>query len=480
MPKTPSKYEANLVVIGAGSGGLVSAYIAAAIKAKVFLIEKAHMGGDCLNTGCVPSKALIRSARACYQAQQSAQYGIHVTGVDVNFEEVMARVHQVIQEIEPHDSVERYTNLGVDCIKGEAEIIDPHHVRVDSRVISTRHIIVATGAQPAVPPIDGLDNVDYLTSDNLWQLKQLPERLLVVGAGPIGCELSQAFSRLGANVTVVDIADKLLPRADRDVAEELSKQFKHEGIELKLGYGLSKVEDGQAIIERNGESQTLPFDKILIAVGRKPNSHGFGLDKLGVELNPNGTIKVDPYMRTNIKNIMACGDVAGPYQFTHTASHQAWYASVNSLFSGIKKFKADYSTIPWVIFTDPEIAHVGKSENELNEAGTPFDTVKYDLSDLDRAIADGENKGFVKVMLVPNKDKILGATIVGSHSGELIAEFVSVMKNKKGLNSILGTIHSYPTWVEANKYAAGSWKRANAPEKLLQWLEKFHLLRRNW
>lgn len=478
MPKKSNKYEANLVVIGAGSGGLVSAYIAAAVKAKVFLIEKAHMGGDCLNTGCVPSKALIRSAKACYQAQHAARYGVQVDNVKVDFAAVMARVHEVIKEIEPHDSVERYSELGVNCIQGEAKIVSANEVLVGDRTITTRHIIVATGAGPAVPPIPGLDSIDYLTSDNLWELKEQPKRLLVVGGGPIGCELAQAFSRLGSHVTVVDMADKLLPRADNDVSSYVQNAFVEENIQLKLGCGLKRFSAGQATIEKSGKEEIIEFDKVLIAVGRKPNTQGFGLQELGVALNPNGTIKVDEYMRTSVDGILACGDVAGPYQFTHTASHQAWYASVNALFGGFKKFKTDYSTIPWVIFTDPEVGHVGAAENDLISAGIDYEVVKYGLDDLDRAIADGENIGMVKVLVQKGKDKILGATIVGSHSGEIISEFVAAMKNKKGLNSILGTIHSYPTWSEANKYAAGNWKRANAPQTLLKWVEKYHAFRR--
>jgi len=474
MYKKPKKYDANLVVIGAGAAGLVSAYIAAAVKAKVVLVEKHKMGGDCLNTGCVPSKALIRSAKACYQAQKAGEYGIHVDHVEVDFDKVMARVRGVVADVEPHDSVERYTELGVECVQGEAEILSPYLVRVGERTIVTRAIIVATGARPAVPTISGLHKVPYLTSDNLWSLETLPKRLLVVGGGPIGCELSQAFARLGAEVTIVDVADKLLPRADRDVSLRIEKQFRAENIRLKLGAGIQSVDATSATVEIDGQSEVLTFDRILIAVGRAANTSGFGLEALGVELNKNGTIKVDPYLRTNYSNIYACGDVAGPYQFTHTASHQAWYASVNALFSLVKKFKADYRVIPWVIFTDPEVAHVGASENELLASGIKFDRIEYDLSDLDRAIADGENTGMVKVLVVPGKDKILGATIVGNHAGELLSEFVAAMKNNKGLNSILGTIHSYPTWSEANKYAAGVWKKENAPQGMLKLLEKIH------
>lgn len=472
------KYQANLVVIGAGSGGLVSAYIAAAVKAKVILIERDAMGGDCLNTGCVPSKALIRSAKACYQAKKAAEYGISVGSVEVDFGKVMARVHRVIDEIAPHDSIERYAKLGVECIQGEAKILSANMVEVNAQHISARHIIVATGAVPTVPKFPGLEKIDYLTSENLWGLNELPKRLLVLGGGPIGCELAQAFCRLGSKVTIVDMANKLLPRTAEDVSSLVQQQFIDEGIVLELGAKLQSFDVGTAIITRDGEDLCVDFDRVLIAVGRSANTQGFGLHEVGVELNKDGTIKVDDKMRSSINSIFACGDVAGPYQFTHTASHQAWYASVNALFSGFASFKVDYSTIPWVIFTDPEVAHVGQSESDLSDKNIDYDVMTYDIADLDRAIADGENKGLVKVLLKKGKDKILGVTIVGSHSGESIVEFVTAMKHNKGLNSILGTIHSYPTWSEANKYAAGNWKRANAPQFLLALVEKFHHRRR--
>ncbi len=468
------KYDANLVVIGAGAAGLVSAYIASAIKAKVFLIEKHLMGGDCLNTGCVPSKALIRAAKFHHQIQQGERYGIVSSDVSIDFEAVMGRVKSVVAEVEPHDSVERYQGLGVDCVSGEATIVTPNLVKVGDREISTRHIIVATGAKPAVPSIPGLADSKYLTSDNLWELKTLPKKLVVIGGGPIGCELAQAFSRLGSEVTVVDVANKLLPRADDDVSALIAQQFTEENINLVLGVTLSSVKNNVATIESDGVETNIPFDQILVAVGRQANTENFGLQELGVELNPNGTIKVDPFLRTNVKNILACGDVAGPYQFTHTASHQAWYACVNALFSGVRKFKVDYSVIPWVIFTDPEVAHVGRSESDLVSERVDYEKVIYDLSDLDRAIADGDNRGFVKVMLKKGSDKILGATIVGAHAGELLPEFVMAMKNNIGLNKILGTIHSYPTWSEANKYVAGVWKKAHVPEGLLKWVKRYH------
>ncbi len=474
----PKKFDVNLTVIGAGSAGLVSAYIAAAVKAKVVLIEKHKMGGDCLNTGCVPSKALIRAAKTNHYIHKADQLGIENASGKVNFSKVMQRIHKVIDTIEPHDSVERYTKLGVECVQGEAKILSPYEVKVGDRIITTKNIIIASGARPFVPPIPGLTDVDYLTSDNLWSLEEQPEKLLVMGAGPIGCELAQSFQRLGTNVTLVDMADRLMPREDEDVSAYMLDTFKNEGINVLLNQqivGFKKAESGYiAQLKNDNEETEVSFDKVMVAVGRKANTDNLGLEELGIELARPGTVIVDEYLRTKFPNIYACGDVAGPYQFTHTAAHQAWYASVNSLFGKIKKFRVDYRVIPWATFSDPEVARVGLSESEAKEQNIEFDITKYGIDDLDRAIADNEAKGFVKVLTGKGSDRILGCTIVGSHGGELITEFVSAMKHNIGLNKILGTIHIYPTMSEANKFAAGEWKRANVSEKTLQWLGKFH------
>ncbi|MEZ5480981.1 MAG: dihydrolipoyl dehydrogenase [Porticoccaceae bacterium] len=479
----PAKFDTNMVVIGAGSAGLVSAYIAAAVKAKVTLIEKHKMGGDCLNTGCVPSKALIRAAKSVKEIRMANQFGINVGEPEVDFARVMARVHEVIAKIEPHDSVERYTALGVDCLAGEARISSPWRVEVDGKSINTRNIVVATGARPFVPPIPGLQDMDYLTSDNLWSLKELPNRLLVMGGGPIGCELAQAFNRLGSAVTLVDMMPRLLPREDEDVSGFIQQQFVEEGIDVLVNHVSVGFEyqagDSVAILESaTGDARRIVFDKVLVAVGRRANTEGLGLEAIGVELNPNGTVVVDDYLRTQYPNIVACGDVAGPYQFTHTAAHQAWYAAVNTLFSGLKKFRVDYSVIPWVTFTDPEVARVGLNETEARERGLEYEVTRYEISDLDRAIADNTAKGFVKVMTVKGKDKVLGATIVGDRAGDMMTEFVTAMKQNLGLNKILGTIHAYPSISEANKFVAGEWKRHHAPEKLLSWVAKYHRWKR--
>ncbi len=474
----PARFDRNLIVIGAGSGGLVAAYIAAAVKAKVTLIEKHRMGGDCLNTGCVPSKALIRSARYLAQTRRAGDFGFKSASADFDFADIMERVASVVRKIEPHDSVERYTGLGVEVIQGEARISSPYSVEVNGQTLTTRNIILATGARPFVPPIKGIDQVDYLTSDNLWELRELPGRLLVLGGGPIGCELAQCFARFGSEVTIVEMAQRLMIREDDDVVALVAERFHEEGIDLRTGHRAReiRVEDGRQTLlaEYNGEEVSLEFDRILVAVGRAANVSGFGLEVLGVRLSDRRTVEVNEFLQTSLPNIYACGDVAGPYQFTHTAAHQAWYASVNSLFGMFRRFKVDYSVIPFATFTDPEVARVGLNELEAEQSGVDYEVTVYPLDDLDRAIADGEASGFVKVLTVPGKDRILGATIVGEHAGELIAEFVAAMRHGFGLNKILGTIHIYPTWTEGNKFAAGNWKRDHKPEKLLGWVERFH------
>ena len=477
----PAKFDRNVVVVGAGSGGLVAAYIAAAVKAKVTLIEKHKMGGDCLNTGCVPSKTLIRSARFLQQIKRAKAFGFKSASADFAFADIMERVQSAIKKIEPHDSVERYTGLGVDVIKGEAKITSPYTVDVNGNTITTRNIVIATGAQPFIPPIKGISKIDYLTSDNLWEIREQPKRLLVLGGGPIGCELAQSLARFGVKVTIVEMMPSLMIREDDDVAVLVTERFIEEGIDVRTGHNAKelRVEDGRKrlIAEYEGKDVTIEFDQLLVAVGRAANISGFGLEELGIRISARRTIEVNEFLQTNIPNIYACGDVTGPYQFTHAAAHQAWYASVNSLFGMLRKFKVDYSVIPFATFTDPEVARVGLNELEARAQGISYEVTRYHLEELDRAIADGENHGFVKVLTIPGKDKILGATIIGEHAGELIAEFVAAMRHGFGLNKILSTIHIYPTWTEGNKYAAGNWKRAHAPERLLKWVGKFHAWR---
>jgi len=477
--KRPARFERNLVVIGGGSAGLVAAYIGAAVRARVTLIEKRRMGGDCLNTGCVPSKALIKSARVVAQMRRAADYGLRSAKVDFDFAEVMQRVQRVVRAVEPHDSVERYTGLGVECIQGEARITSPWTVEVGGRTLTTRAIVIAAGARPIVPPIPGIERAKPLTSDTVWDLRELPRRLVVLGGGPIGCELAQAFARFGSQVTQVEMLPRLLSREDADVAERVRAQFAAEGIEVRTGHKALRVEPGPVLVcEHAGREVRFEFDRLLCALGRAPNTAGYGLEELGIPVTGARTVETDEYLQTLYPNIYACGDVAGPYQFTHTASHQAWYAAVNALFSPFKRFRADYSVIPWATFTDPEVARVGLNEAEAQERGIAYEVTRFDLAELDRAIADDVARGMVKVLTVPGSDRILGATLVGEHAGELVIEYIAAMKHGIGLNKILGTIHIYPTLAEANKYAAGAWKRAHAPVGLLRKVERFHAWRR--
>ncbi|MBL8511321.1 MAG: FAD-dependent oxidoreductase [Betaproteobacteria bacterium] len=467
--KKPTRFDRNVVVIGAGSAGLVTSYIAAAVKAKVTLIEKHKMGGDCLNTGCVPSKALIRSAKLLNHIHRSKEFGIESASANWNFADVMERVQRIIKEIEPHDSIERYTGIGVDCVTGTGKILSPWEVEItredgSKQKLTTKNIVIATGARPFVPPIPGLAEVNPLTSDNVWNLRTLPKRLVVLGGGPIGSELTQCFARFGAQVTQVEMAPRIMIREDPEVSEMVKRKFEQEGIAVLVNHKAKQVvvENGEKflVVEHGGQDKRIPFDEILCAVGRVANLKGFGLEELGI---PAGrVVETNEYLETLYPNIFACGDVAGPYQFTHTAAHMAWYAAVNGLFGTFKKFKVDYSVVPWATFTDPEVARVGLNEQEAKEKGIAHDVHVYGIDDLDRAIADGEPHGFVKVITPKGSDKVLGATIVGEHAGDLLVEFVAAMKHGFGLEGILNTIHTYPTLGEANKYAAGIYKRSTA------------------
>lgn len=476
----PKQFDRNLVVIGAGAAGLVSAYIAATLRAKVTLIEQDRMGGDCLNTGCVPSKALIHAARLAAQARTAAEVGVEVGAVRVDFRAVMEGVQRAVATVAPHDSVERYRALGVDVRRGTARIVSPWVVEVDGDPIRTRAIVIASGAEPIVPPIRGIEDSGYLTSDTLWQLRELPSRLLVLGGGPIGCELAQAFARLGSRVIQVEAMDRLLLREDDEVSAFVRERLGADGVDVRTGYRAIAVEaDGDArvlVCEAGGERLRLPYDQLLVAVGRKPRTAGFGLEELGIPAAK--TVATDACLATLYPNIYACGDVAGPYQFTHVSAHQAWYAAVNALFGQFKRFRADYSVIPAVTFVDPEVARVGLNEIEAKQQDVAYEVTRYALDDLDRAITEDHAHGFVKVLTAPGKDRILGATIVGRHAGEMLAEFALAMRHGLGLNKILDTIHAYPTWVEANKYAAGNWKKAHAPGRVLGWLARYHTWRR--
>ena len=481
----PARFDRNLIVIGAGAGGLVSAYIAAVVKAKVTLVEVHKMGGDCLNYGCVPSKALIRSAKLAYQMTHGASYGLSDSPPVFSFRAVMQRIQHVISAIEPHDSVARYTGLGVEVLQGYARIVNPWTVEValnggGTQTLTTRSIVIAAGARPVVPPLPGLEEAGYVTSDTLWdvfaQLDEVPRRLVVLGGGPIGCELAQAFARLGSQVTQVEMAPRLMLREDEEVSELARQSLVADGVHVLTGHQAlrcEKVGEQRALVVAQAGIETrIDFDQLICAVGRVARLEGYGLEELGIPVQR--TVDTNEYLQTIYPNIFAAGDVAGPYQLTHVAAHQAWYAAVNALFGEFRLFKADYSVIPWTTFIDPEVARVGLNEQEAREQNIAFEVTRYGMDDLDRAIADGEARGFVKVLTVPGKDTILGVTIVGTHAGDLLAEYVLAMRHGLGLNKILSTIHTYPTLAEANKFVAGEWKRAHQPKHLLAWVRRYH------
>lgn len=485
----PSRFDRNLIVIGAGAGGLVSSYIAAAVKAKVTLIEAHKMGGDCLNYGCVPSKALIKSAKLAKQMQSAENYGLDKVEPRFSFKKVMQRIHNIIAEVEPHDSVERYTGLGVEVLQGYAKLIDPWTVEIalndgGTQRLTSRSIVIAAGASPFIPPLPGIETSGYVTSDTLWdefaKRDEVPKRLVVLGGGPIGCELSQSFARLGSEVIQIERGSRIMAREDQEVSALAKMSLENDGVSVLTEHSALRCEqEGGAkfiVVEHQGREQRIEYDDLLCAVGRVARLRGYGLETLGIETDR--TVVTNEYLETLYPNIYAAGDVAGPFQFTHTAAHQAWYAAVNALFGQFKRFKADYSVIPWTTFVDPEVARVGLNEQEAQAQGIAYEVTRYGIDDLDRAIAESAAHGFVKVLTVPGKDKILGVTLVGEHAGDLLAEFVFAMRHGLGLNKILGTIHTYPTWAEANKYAAGEWKKAHAPEVALRWLEKYHTWRR--
>ena len=473
----PKRFDRNLIVIGAGSAGLVSAYIASMVKAKVTLVEAHDMGGDCLNTGCVPSKALIKSAKVAHQVADSARFGIQSGAPVIDFPAVMRRVRDVITAIEPHDSVERFTGLGVDCVKGYARFVDPWTIEVDgARQLTAKSFIIATGAAPFIPPLPGVEDSGYLTSETLWDVMadrpNAPNRLVILGGGPIGCELAQAFQRLGSKVTIVEMADRLLLKEDADAAALVTARLQSEGVSVHTAHRALRFASGKTLVVEGPQGEkSIAYDDIIIAVGRKPRVSGFGLEELGLVVG--GQLANDDCLRTNMPHIYCAGDVAGRQQLTHGGSHEAWYASVNALARPFKKYRTDYRVLPRVTYTEPELATVGLTEAEARAQGLSFDVTRYDLDDLDRAIAESEAHGFVKILTAKGSDRILGATIIGQNAGEILAEVTFAMKHKMGLRKILQTIHPYPTWAEANKYAAGQFGLARKPEALLKWAERW-------
>ena len=478
-----AQYDYNLIVIGGGTAGLITANVAAQANARVALIEAHKMGGDCLNTGCVPSKTLISSAKLAANIRRSAQFGLQVDGLSIDFAQVMQQVQEKIDFIAPIDSVERYTELGCECYQGKASITSPHQVEVNGQSLSAEHIVIATGGRPRIPDVPGLADLAPLHSDNFWQLRQQPKHLLVVGSGPIGCELAQAMQRLGSHVTLIDRGERLLSKEDPEVSQRITEVLRQEGMQLIFGAELEyfTATDSGGIVHytQQGQSKSLTFDRVLVAAGRQPNTQQFNLTRLGVDTHPDGSIKVDAYMRTSQPSIWACGDAVGPYQFTHMAAHQAGYVAMNTLATPFKKFAVDYSQVPWVTYVDPEVARCGLNETEAQAQGIAYEVTQFDFEHQDRAITERDNHGMLKVLTVPKKDTILGVTICGPHAGELLAEFNLAIKNKLGLKAILNTIHPYPTFSEANRSVATLWRKKFIPYKLLALAKKYFTWRRN-
>ncbi|MEG3080747.1 FAD-dependent oxidoreductase [Halomonas sp. 5021] len=478
----PAHFDYDIVVIGGGSAGLVTSYIASAVNARVALVEKHKMGGDCLNTGCVPSKALIRAACAAHEIRTAPRFGVTSSEPQIDFAKVMGHVHQAIRDIEPHDSVERYTDLGVEVYQDHATLTSPWEVQIGAQTVTARHIVLATGARPKVPPLPGIEHAPVLTSENLWSLTELPKRLVVLGGGAIGCELSQSFARLGSQVTLVEGMHQLLGREDQEVGEAVENTLTDEGVtvmtDTKALEVLNDTSGYQLAVEHQGERSILAFDYLLVSVGRQANIEGLGLEALGVSTTPTGTLELNERLQTRLPNIWACGDLAGPYQLTHAAAHQAWHAAVNALFGELKSFAVDYRFMPAVTYVQPEVARVGLNEKEAREKNIAFEVTRYAMADSDRAIAEGATQGFIKVLTVPGKDRILGATIVAENAGEWVGEFTLAMKHGLGLNKLLGTIHPYPTLGEAAKATAGVWKNAHKPERVLSLLKRYFNWRR--
>ena len=462
------KYDNNLIVVGAGSAGLIAALVGATARAEVTLIEADRMGGDCLNTGCIPSKTLIASARVAHSIRNSQEFGIEVPETKIHFEQVMDRIRDAIAEIEPHDSVERYTKMGVRCIEGRARLVDPHCVSVNGEEISSRSIVLATGARPQIPPIPGLREANPLTTESLWDITELPRRLVVIGGGPVGCELAQAFARLGSQVTVVEQMDRLLPQEDPDASELVNDAMQADGVEVRTSFSAVSCTDAQLSIRSSDRTETVDFDQVLVAVGRAPRSDSIGLDSLGVSTRDDGRVEVNQYLQTLVSSIYASGDLVGPHQFTHLAAQQGWYASMNALLRPFWRFKFDSQVSPWAVFTDPEVARVGKSEQELTEQGIDYETTRFDLSASDRAIAEGRTDGFVKLFTPPKSDRLLGACIVGANAGELIGSCVNAMTHGYGMDKVFSTLHVYPTWSEAVRHAAGARRKKQVSPKLLE------------
>jgi mercury(II) reductase len=480
-PRPADRY--NLVVIGAGSAGLITAALAAGLGAKVALVERHLMGGDCLNVGCVPSKSLIRAARTITEARSAEQFGLHMpASAEVDFGAVMERMRRIRSQISREDSALRYRDeLGVDVFLGDARFTDSDTVEVDGTSLRFRKAVIATGARAALPEIEGLEEAGYLTNESVFELTERPNRLGVIGSGPIGAELAQAFRRLGCEVTVLGRARHILPREDADAAQIVQRRFEHEGIRLIHGCKVEKIDVGETgkriqLTTEDRKTEILEADAVLVSVGRTPNVEGLNLEGIGVDYDNRRGVHVNDYLQTTNPRIYAAGDIAMAWKFTHAADAAAKIAVQNALFLRTQKLSS--LVMPWCTYTDPEVAHVGLYEHEAAKLGIELSTFQVSLKDVNRAVTDSEEEGFVKVHVKKGSDRILGATIVASHAGEMISEVTLAMVNKLGLGAILNTIHPYPTQAEALKRAAGAYARTRATPRVSRFLERFMALRR--
>ena len=460
-PEPASSY--NLVVLGGGTAGLITAAGAAGLGAKVALVEREHLGGDCLNVGCVPSKALLRAARAVADVRDAGQYGVEVPdGARVNFPAVMERMLRLRSEISPHDSARRYRDeLGVDVFLGEGRFVDSDSVEVDGRHLRFRRAVIATGARAMPLPIPGLAEAGYLTNETVFSLTELPKRLAIIGAGPIGCEMAQAFARFGSQVTLLEVMPQILIREDKDAAALIQAALIRDGVSLVLGCQITGVErDGQdkvLRVEKDGQQEKIRVDAVLLGVGRAPNVEGMNLEAIDVDFDTKQGVKVDDRLQTTNPRIYAAGDICSPYKFTHMADALARVVIQNTLFVG--RAKASALTVPWCTYTDPEIAHVGLYEHEAEKQGIAIQTFYQEMGQVDRAVLEGDTEGFVKIHTKAGKDTILGATIVTRHAGEMISELTLAMVGGLGLGTLARTIHTYPTQAEAIKRAADAYNR---------------------
>ena len=471
-PQPAARY--HLVVVGAGTAGLVSAAGAAGLGARVALVERHLMGGDCLNVGCVPSKGILRAARAWEEARQAAErFGGPQAGGTPSFGAAMERMRRLRAGISPHDGAERFRALGIDVFLGDGRFVAPDAVEVDGRRLRFRRAVIATGARAAVPPVPGLAEAGYRTNETIFNLTALPRRLAVLGCGPIGCELAQAFARFGSEVTMLGRSGQLLPREDADAAALVAAALARDGMRLELAVKVTAVRrdgsDKVLAIESGGARRELRVDEILVATGRQPNVDGLGLEAAGVRFTPKG-VEVDDRLRTANPRIYACGDVASAFQFTHVADAQARMVIQNALFFG--RAKASALTIPWCTYTSPEVAHVGLYERDARDRGLEVESLTVPLADNDRAVLDGEDEGFLRVHLERGSDRILGATLVAEHAGDMLGELSLAMVKGIGLGSIAGVIHPYPTQAEVIKKAADTWRRGKLTprvKKLFGW-----------